>query len=256
MGKLPPKRLSEPVENDPPAHAGAFPQTRWTRVVALRSGDEEQAQQALAELCTLYWPPLYSYFRRQGRAPEDAQDLTQGLFQQLISHDNLLKVEAEKGKLRTFLLAAAKNFLISQHRKENRLKRGGDNIPISLDGEDPESYYARACAFDDLTPEKMFDRQWATVTLDSVRVSLAQEYANRGRGKQFAVFEQFLSWNESKKPYPEAAPEAGLSEQAFRAAIMRMRKRYRLLLRERIADTVCEGEDIDSEIRHLFAAFG
>ena len=248
--------MSEQNQASQPAGSGAFPQTRWTRVVALRSADEAQARQALSELCSIYWPPLYSYFRRQGREPEDAQDLTQGLFQQLISRENLLAVEADKGRLRTYLLAAAKNFLVSQHRRETRQKRGGNSTMVSLDAEDPESYYARSNALDDLTAEKLFDRQWATVTLESVRTALSQEYASRGREQQFAVFEQFLSWNESNTPYSEAALETGLSEEAFRAAIVRMRKRYRLLLREKIADTVYDGEDIDGEIRHLFAAFG
>lgn len=248
--------MSEKHQPNQASNPGAFPQTRWTRVVALRSADEGQARQALSELCGLYWAPLYCYFRRQGRGPEDAKDLTQGLFQQLISKENLLHVDAGKGRLRTFLLAAAKNFLISQHRWETRQKRGGNTISASLDGGEPESFYARAGAFDDLSPEKLFDRHWATVTLESVRVALAQEYASRGRAEQFAVFEQFLSWNESKTPYPVAAAEVGLSEDAFRAAIIRMRRRYRLLLRETIADTICNGEDVDGEIRHLFAAFG
>lgn len=248
--------MSEQNEASQSTDPGAFPQTRWTRVVALRSADKEQARQALSELCSLYWTPLYSYFRRQGRDPEDAKDLTQGLFHQLISRENLLNADADKGRLRTFLLTTAKHFLINQHRRETRQKRGGKAISVSLDAEDPESYYARASTLDDLTPEKLFDRQWATVTLESVRATLAQEYASRGRAPQFAVLEQFLSWNESSTPYSEAALEAGLSEEAFRAAIVRMRKRYRLLLREKIADTVYDGEDIDGEIRHLFAAFG
>lgn len=248
--------MSETNHDSQPAGMGAFPQTRWTRVVALHSTDEGLARQALSDLCSLYWPPLYSYFRRQGRGPEDAEDLTQGLFEQLISRQNLLQADADKGRLRTFLLAMAKNFLISRHRWETRKKRGGKTTLASLDAEDPESCYSRACALDDLTPEKLFDRQWATVTLDSVGASLAEEYASRGRAREFAVFKRFLSWNDSKTPYAEAAAEAGLSEQAFRAAVVRMRKRYRLLLREKIADTLCDGEDIDAEIRDLFAAFG
>ncbi|MEZ5329183.1 MAG: sigma factor [Verrucomicrobiales bacterium] len=239
----------------PLAGSGAFPETRWTLVVALRSTDEDQARQALSELCGLYWVPLYSYFRQQGRAPEDAQDLTQGLFEQLISRRDLLRADSNKGRLRTFLLAAAKNLLTSEYRRETRQKRGGTAIPASLDAEDPESHYLRARAFDDLTPEKLFERQWATVTLESVRSSLAEEYASRGRARQFAVLERFLSWNESNTPYREAAVEAGLSEEAFRAAVVRMRKRYRLLLRDKIADTLCEGEDVDAEIGELFAAF-
>ncbi len=235
---------------------GAFPPTRWARIIALRSTDAEKASLALSELCGLYWTPLYSYFRRQGRKPEEAEDLTQGLFEQLISRQNLLQADADKGRLRTFLLAAAKNFLISHHRREIRQKRGGTAITASLDADDSESHYARVCAFDDLTPEKLFDRQWATVTLESVRQMLAREYGNRGREGQFSVLERYLSWNDSDTSYAEAAPEAGLSEEAFRAAVVRMRKRYRFLLREKIADTVCGGDDVDAEIRHLFAAFG
>ena len=248
--------MSEQGETRLPAGTGAFPETRWTRVVALQSDDEDSSREALSELCHLYWPPLYSYFRRHGREPADAQDLTQGLFEQLISRESLRRADVQKGKLRTFLLAAANNYLISQHRRETRQKRGGDTIAVSLDAEEAESFHVRAGAFDDLTPEKLFDRQWATVTLDSVRAALAREYASRGREKHFAVFQQFLSWNESDSPYREAAVEAGLSEEALRVAVVRMRKRFRILLRESIADTLYQGEDIDGEIRHLFAAFG
>jgi RNA polymerase sigma-70 factor (ECF subfamily) len=238
-----------------PAMPGAFPQTRWTRVLALHSDDADAAQQALSELCETYWLPVYSYFRRQGKQVGDAQDLAQGFFEQLIKRGDFARADAETGRLRNYLLAAAKNFFISEVRREKRQKRGGGALTFSLDADDAEGFYARE-AMDDLTPEKLYERQWAVVTLDKVRSALAAEYEGRGRAEAFGVMGRYLSWNDGEQPYSEAAVEAGMSETAFRAAVSRMRKRYRTLLREHIADTLLDGDDIDEEIRHLVMALG
>lgn len=220
----------------------------------LHSNNPELAQSALAELCESYWLPIYSYFRRNNQAPDDAKDLTQSLFAEIISHDDFLKADASKGKLRTFLLTLAKRHLIGTIRHNQAQKRGGSELVFSLDQRDPETNY-QLHAIDELTPEKLFDRQWAQTLLDSTRKILQTEYMNRDRGVRFTILSRYLSWNESDQPsYEEASKEAGMGEDAFRAAISRMRKRYRSLLREQVADTLLDPTVVDDELHSLFQA--
>jgi len=249
-------RIFQPVSETPiqdPVSPGAFPQTRWTRVQALHSSDPDAAHRALSELCEIYWLPVYSFFRRKGKSGDDAKDLVQGLFERLITREGFAKAKKESGRLRNYLLTAAKNHLISTVRHESREKRGGGAFTFSLDARDAEGFHVRE-AFEDLTPEKIYDRQWAVVTLDKVRGALAEEYGERGRADAFAVFGRYLTPNEEGNPYSEAAEELGVSVVAFRASVSRMRKRYRELLREYISDTLLENEDVDEEIRHLVMA--
>ena len=246
--------MDEESTSPPEFSSGEFPPTRWTRVVALQADAPGQAEKALADLCNIYWLPIYSYFRRVGRTSDDAQDLTQGLFEQMIRRGDLAKADEEKGKLRSFLLTMAKRHLVGTIRHDTTAKRGGAESPLSFDVDNAEALHADQ-ALNDITPDKVFDRQWAAVTLEQTRNQLASEYTNRGRAKQYEVMSRYLSWNENaEQPYSEASKEAGLSEEAFRAAVSRMRKRFQALLREQIADTLLEGDDIDGEIRYLFSA--
>lgn len=225
-------------------------------MIALQADDPDQSGKALEELCEIYWLPIYSYFRRVGRTSEDAKDLTQSLFEQMIRRGDLAKADEDKGKLRSFLLTMGKRHLVGKIRHDTSAKRGGAEYTLSLDVDDAEVLHADP-ALSDITPERMFDRQWATVTLEQARSQLGKEYAARGREGQYEVLSRYLSWNENpEQPYAEASREAGLSEQAFRAAVVRMRKRFQSLLREQIADTLLEGDDIDGEIRYLFSALG
>lgn len=233
---------------------GAFPPTRWTRVVNLQSNDPDLAEKALAELCESYWLPIYSYFRRSNKSTEDAKDLTQSLFEQIIARKDILTADAEKGRLRTFFLTLAQRHLIGELRRQQAAKRGGGFLVFSVDEEEAENRH-RDLAIDDSSPEKIFDRQWATITIEAVKDALAREYASRDRAAQFEVFSRYLSWNESSEvSYAEASKEAGLAESAFRAAIVRMRKRFRILLREQVADTLLDSSRVDDELQSLFLA--
>jgi len=223
--------------------------------MALQSTDQDAAQRALSDLCEIYWMPVYSFFRRQGRTSDDAKDLVQGFFEQLITRKDFERADSERGKLRSYLLTAAKNFLISSVRRDSRAKRGGGAFVFSLDADQGEDFHTREVV-EDLAPDKLYERQWAVVTLDKVRGVLAEEYAGRGRGEVFEVMGRYLSGTDGEAPYAEAAQEAEMSEEALRAGISRMRKRYRALLREHIGDTLMEGEDVDDEIRHLVTALG
>ena len=231
----------------------AFPTTRWTRVMSLRGDDEDAAQEAMAEICRIYWYPIYAFIRHRGNSAHDAEDLTQGFFSHIIEKKQLDRADRERGKLRSFLLLVAKSYMSDEYKKSSAQKRGGGIADISIDAEEAERRYSVE-PVDSLTPEKLFERHWALSLLDQVTASLKQEYVSRNKGAQFEVLSRYLSWNSGEASYKEAAAEAELSEEAMRAAVSRMRKRYRVLLRDTIADTInTEEDDVDEEIRALLA---
>ena len=212
-------------------------------MAALTSESEDEAQAAMGQLCQTYWYPLYAFVRRKGYRAEDAENLTQSFFQSLISHESLNNATQEKGKLRSFLLGSLKNFLASQYQRDNRQKRGGGQQVLSIDQEMAEHRYQNE-PVDNMTPEVLFDRRWAMTILDNVYAVLTREDEDRGKSEQFEVLSSYLSWNDSDRPQAEAAAELGMSEPAFRAAVVRIRRRFRKLLREQVADTVIS-EDQD-----------
>lgn len=234
---------------------GAFPQTRWSLVVAARQSDGEPAQRALAELCEIYWHPIYVYARRRGQSPADAEDLTQEFFARLLSKDYLASADGNKGKLRTFLLVAMQRFMAEQWKRSSALKRGGGAVCLSIDTERAEHALEAELA-SDLSPEVLFDRQWAMTLLESVIEELRGDYVQSDRTEVFDQLRHLLLTNEATRPYRELGEGIGLSEGAVKVAVYRMRQRYRQLLHERIADTVSSPDEVAEEIRHLFGLFG
>lgn len=221
---------------------------------AAETGASPQAEQALAELCRIYWYPLYAYVRRCGHDAHAAEDLTQEFFARLLARNYLQSAERSKGKFRSFLLACLKHFLADDWDRSRARKRGGGQTPISLDAEHAETRYRRELT-DDLTPDKLFDRQWALTLLDHVLGRLREEFEADGKTKQFDDLKVFLTAGKGAISYEEAGRKLGASEGAAKVAVHRMRKRYRELLRHEIAQTVIDPRQIEEEIRALFAAF-
>src|SRR5208282_3420144 len=223
----------------------SFPTTLWT--VVLRAGHDEpaQARAALAQLCKGYWYPLYSFIRRRGYSPHDAQDLTQAFFAHLIEKRGLGRVDPEQGRFRTFLLASLKNFLANDWDRANALKRGGGQTILSLQQESAESRYQLEPSHD-VTPERLFERQWALALLDQVLAALRAEYQSQGKGAIFEELKPALIGQGGR--YAEIAARLGQSEGSIKVAVHRMRSRYRELMTARIAETVGEG-DVDDEMR-------
>lgn len=239
-----------------PASAGGtdhFAATRWTVVLAAQKGTESpRAEAALAELCGTYWYPLYAYLRRRGFHPPAAEDLTQEFFSRLLARNALQQVDRRRGKFRAFLLASLKNFLANEWDRATAQKRGGHQTVLSLDAATAETRYGQQPVHE-LTPEKIFDRQWALLTLEKVLAALQAEYAAEGKADLFNALEPFLA-GEGPSTYAAAAQRVRLTEAAFKMAVHRLRSRYRHLLRQEIAQTVATPEEIKDEIRHLFAA--
>ena len=230
----------------------SFPTTLWTVVLNAGRGDSTDAEEALAHLCRAYWYPLYAFVRRRGYGPNDAQDLTQGFFAHLLEKHSLIAVAPEKGRFRTFLLAALKNFLANEKDKSNALKRGGGKRHLSLNHENAESRYQIEPSHE-LTPERLFERQWALSLLEQVLAVLCSEYQADGNGPLFEELKEVLTGQTGG--YAEIAARFGRTEGAIKVAAHRLRQRYRELTRAKVAETVSD-RDVDDEMRHLLAVLG
>jgi DNA-directed RNA polymerase specialized sigma24 family protein len=232
-----------------------FVTTHWSIVLSAREKDSLRSAAALETLCRTYWYPLYSFLRRLGHSPHDAQDLTQGFFARLLQKDYLQAAASEKGKFRTFLLVALKRFLANEWDREHAQKRGGFEPVVSIDQAIAESRFAAEPSHND-QPDLLFDRQWAVTLLERTMTQLQEEYVASGRAKLFEYLQSCLAREDSALPYSEIAARLKLTEPAVKMAVLRLRARYRELLRAEIAHTVSSPDEIEEEIRLLFASFG
>jgi len=212
----------------------------------------EGGQAALAELCRLYWYPLYVFARRRGHSPDDAQDLTQGFFLHLLEHRALARVDRLKGKFRSFLLASFQNYLSIEAHRARSLKRGGNCEFVALDLESAESRYLLEPG-DALTAEKIFDARWAMTLLGRAMTLLGEEYAAQGKTSTFKILNAFLDLGNSKAPptYEQAADALEVSVGSVKTLIHRLRKRFTSILREEVARTVSDPVEVNGEIHAL-----
>jgi RNA polymerase sigma-70 factor (ECF subfamily) len=236
-----------------PPQAGRFATTRWSLIVAAQKPAETEARAALAELCRLYWYPLYAYIRRRGQDASAAEDLTQAFFTHLIEKHALASVSPERGRFRAFLLASCQHFLSNERERAHALKRGGGRV-VSLDLSGADGRYRQEQAHDE-TPERLFQRRWALALLEQALQRLHDEYNTAGKGGLFTALKDQLSGDDTK-PYAVLATELGMSESAIKTAAHRLRKRYGEILREQIRETVASEGEINEEVQALFAALG
>ena len=222
-------------------------------VVAAGRADTSRARDALARLCQTYWHPLYAYVRRVGHSPHDAQDLTQEFFARLLEKNFLADADESRGRFRSFLLASLKHFLANEWHKAQAQKRGGGQIPISIDVSAAET----SCHFepaDTTTADKIYERHWALTLLDQVLRRLREDYVRDGKQNLFEQLKPTLTEASRSVAYAEIARRLDTTEGAVKVAVHRLRQRYREILRAEIAETVaCPGE-VEDELRNLFAA--
>ena len=230
---------------------GRFATTRWSIVLSATASASKGGSEALATLCQSYWYPLYAFVRRAGHSPHDAQDLTQEFFARLIAKSWLRDVHPERGRFRSFLLAAMKHFLANEWDRARALKRGGGQAVLSLDADLAEERYAREPA-GAISAEQIFERRWAFTLLEKVLTRLRAEFAAIGKTAVFAELEPGLTG--AKLDYGAIAARLNLNEGAVRVAVHRLRVRYRDLVRAEIAATVDTEADVEAELKHLFAA--
>ncbi len=233
-----------------PPGSARFRTTRWSLVVAAGAAEGSGGRAALETLCRDSWFPLYAFARRGGAAPADAADLVQGFFADLLEREGIAAADPERGRFRTFLLAAFRHHASKEREKARAAKRGGGAV-LSLDFADGESRYL-AEPVDDRTPERIYERRWALALLDRVLGDLEADYA----GDRAPLFRTLRPWLAGGDPpsHAEAAAALGLSEGAVKVALHRLRRRYRDLLRAAIAETVATPEEVEDEIRHLLGA--
>src|SRR5437899_8202963 len=221
----------------PGQHGGvAFTTTHWS-VVLEAQGESPATQEALEKLCRIYWRPIYGFVRRQGIRPEEAEDLTQGFFAQLLERRSLSAVRKEKGRLRSFLLGALKYFVADEQRRAMAIKRGKGQRLIPLEELRAHGGIEMEPA-DPVTPEMIYERRWASTVLERVLSRLKDEYRSAGNAALFDSLKQLLHDEPGAPSQAEIATQLGMTENALRQAFYRFRQRYQSLLREEIAHTV------------------
>ena len=247
------KTRASSTDDSTPRRA-AFVTTHWSVVLAAGGKDTVRARDALARLCQTYWYPLYAYVRQRGYAPHDAQDLTQEFFARLLEKNTLGAITREKGKFRSFLLTTLNHFLVDEWNKARAQKRGGGQV-VSLDARDAETRFARE-PVDALTPERLFEQNWALALLDLVYRQLQHEYETGGKGAIFNELKSCLTGARSSVPYAVLAPRLKMSENTVKTSVHRLRRRYRELLRAEVAHTVTSPGEVEEELRSFSRGTG
>jgi RNA polymerase sigma-70 factor (ECF subfamily) len=237
------------------ADAHRFHTTRWSLVVAAGGDRSSEAHRALATLCEIYWYPLYAYVRRQGHDADDARDLTQSFFLQLLERHDVQGLRRERGRLRSYLLGAIRHFLTNESVRGKTLKRGGGDTPLSLELDTAETRYAFE-PVDLATPDRLYERRWALTVLDQVFGTLREEWKLAGRAEEFDLLKDSLVGDPPAGGYQAIADTLGSTPNAVGVAVHRLRRAFRRCLRETIADTVVSEDAVEDEIRHLFASLG
>jgi len=232
---------------------GGFKTTRWSMVNAAGHSSNPKAAKALAELCQIYWPPLYGYLRGRGLDREAAQDLTQGFFARVLERHDLRAADPGRGRFRAFLLTALKRYVINEHERATTARRGGGAMPLSLDFEDAERSFSVEHR-DDETPERVFDRKWASIALDRALGRLHDESHQTGRSDVADTLIPYLTDTGNLPAYREVAAALGLSEGAVKVAVHRLRQRFGEILRLEIGETVVSPAEVEEEMRELFRA--
>jgi RNA polymerase sigma-70 factor (ECF subfamily) len=229
--------------------AGAFERTQWSDVLKA-AGRSPDATQAFDRLAKAYWRPLYEYVCRRGHQPGDAEDLVQSFFEFLIEKKPLESVDPAKGRFRAFLLGVLRNFLANKYVSQQAQKRGGGQVPVPLHDLSPEMQAAAGVAID-CSPDEVFDADWAEALVSHALAQLKVEYETAGRARVFEKLNPYLSPIDCQASHAALAQELGMSEEAVRMAVSRLRRRFRALLRSRIAETVSSQEDVAEEYRYL-----
>ena len=244
-------------------HEGAgaareFVTTRWSLILsAANLGSEEQkARDALAELCRVYWRPIFLFVRARGYSIEDAQDLTQDFFVTILKNDWLQHADRYRGRFRSLLLRSLQNFVMNAAEKAHAHKRGGGVEFISWDdwmAEAPSDLSIPGATLESLPPERLFDLTWAATVVERALQRLREECESKGKLWLFQALSSHLTDERDEVSYARLSAELGIAETAVKKQLHNMRQRYRSLLRDEVSQTVEDPADVDDEIRYLCA---
>jgi RNA polymerase sigma-70 factor (ECF subfamily) len=233
-------------------HSRDFTSTRWSVVIAAGRDSSPGAKQALESLCETYWYPLYAYVRRRVSDIHEAHDLTQAFFAELLEKDYVQAANPDRGRFRSFLLTAFKHFLSKHWDRARTQKRGGATSLISLDFNSADSNL-RIDPGGAISADQFYDQQWAIALLTRIMERLEAEFVQQGKSRQFVELKGFLIGDHAGRTFAQVADSLKTTESAAKKAASRMRQRYRELLRDEISQTVSEPEDVEDEMRKLFA---
>jgi RNA polymerase sigma-70 factor (ECF subfamily) len=230
-----------------------FPSTSWSLVFSAGETGATGSEDALAQLCEAYWPPLYAYARRRGYGVEDAAESTQGYFATLLEKRYLRDAQSDRGRFRAFLLTSFRHYLANELDRQRAQKRGGGLTPISFSAETAEQRYSVEPS-DWITPEKLFERQWAMTLIGRALARSQGEMADRGKGALFETMKVYLTGDRPEHSYEEQASRHDMTPGAFKTEVHRLRKRFRIAVREEVAATVESPEQVEEELGFLFQA--
>lgn len=232
---------------------GGFHTTHWTAILVAQAGNGTAAREALADLCSAYWYPLYVFIRRQGPSHHEAEDLIQEFFRRFLERHALESVQPSAGKFRSFLLVCLKNFLANERERAQTQRRGGGHSLVPLEGADAETRYSLE-PVDNRTPEAVFERRWAFAVLEQTMAALRREHS--GKRDLFEDIEGFLPGGQGDISRAELAAKRGVSIGAIDVAIHRLRQRFGALLRDQVRRTVSSDAEVEEEISHLISVIG
>lgn len=249
------KTSKKPGQFTTPA-GGRFATTHWSVVLAAGKSSAPEHRRALSTLCSIYWFPLYAYLRRQGYKAHEAEDYTQAFFAELLDKHFLKDVHPSKGRFRSFLLVAVKHFVSKERKYASAKKRGGGRKVFSLDFENAEQRYHLEPESKQLSADRLFERSWALTVLERAMGRLESEATTEAKRRLFEMLKDHLAADRASIPYRELAEDLETSEGAVKVAAHRLRRRFREVLRDEIAQTVTSEGQIDDEIRDLFSALG
>lgn len=227
--------------------------TRWTLMGGPEQGSRREAE--WEHFCGVYWYPVYAFIRRRGKAPEDASDLTQAFFAKLIEQDWLAQVERRESRFSTLLITILKNFLIKQHHREVAQKRGGGEMPLSLDLAQAESWFGAEPTTQE-TPETLFEKRWAHAVMEAALARLRDECEATGKATMFAALGPFLSREPAPGDYEAAGEKLGIASRSVAVAVYRLRADYRAMVREEVAAGLLDGKLVAEEMQALASALG
>jgi RNA polymerase sigma factor (sigma-70 family) len=234
------------------ADPSAFPTTKWSLVLKAQGTEIPDSALALASLCEAYWYPLYAFLRRRGENRDDALDRTQGFFERLIEKRTLADLRPGSGRFRSFLLSSFKHYAANERERDQAHRRGGGRVVLSLDGEIAERRYGRELQ-DTRTPDRAYDRAWARTVLERAHERLRRELEASGKRELFVELGPALTDGRPARPHREVAALLGISEDAVKMTLLRLRRRFGRLLRDEIAETVGDARAVDEELRHLLS---
>jgi RNA polymerase sigma-70 factor (ECF subfamily) len=240
-----------------PTHSGTthdtFVTTQWTQVLEAR-GDSPEAKAALSDLCAAYYAPVFAFVRRNAPDEDAARDLTQEFFARLLARQGIATVDPQRGRFRSFLLGAVKHFLADMREHDHRLKRGAGQ---PLERIEPGTDTSPGLQVPDLnapSPDREFDRKWALTLLDRALNALAREHEGFGKAEHFDALKPWLTGDTENISQAEAAARLGLNEGAVKVAIHRLRRRFREVIKQEIAQTVSDPAQVDLELHCLLEA--